>query len=65
MTKRTRSSNCAYCGDPLPMVGGRIQAWRVGDQYTCNEFCADGVEDQPPKRKASLNGVAYASDALA
>jgi hypothetical protein len=54
MTKRTRSTNCAYCGEPLPIVDGRIQSWRVRDKYTCNEFCADGIEDcPPPKRRVS------------
>ncbi len=54
MSKRTRSTNCAYCGEPLPIVDGRIQSWRVRDKYTCNEFCADGIEDcPPPKRRVS------------
>jgi len=58
MTKRTRSTNCAYCGEPLPIVDGRIQSWRVRDKYTCNEFCADGIEDcPPPKRRDASSGA--------
>ena len=61
MTKRMRSTNCAYCGEPLPIVEGRILSWRVRDKFTCNEFCADGMEDcPPPKRRASPNGAGSA-----
>lgn len=58
MTRRTRSTNCAYCGEPLPIVDWRIQSWRIRDKYTCNEFCADGIEDCPPrKRTGASNGA--------
>jgi hypothetical protein len=58
MSKRTRSTNCAYCGESLPIVDGRVLSWRVRDKYTCNEFCADGIEDcPPPERRASSNGA--------
>ena len=40
---------CACCGNPFPVVEGRVQQWRVGNQYACNEFCAEGVEDRQPK----------------
>jgi hypothetical protein len=46
------SERCAYCGAPLPLNGEGVEAWRVGDQFVCNEFCADGI---PPK---SLDGAA-------
>jgi hypothetical protein len=39
-------------------VDGRVLSWRVRDKYTCNEFCADGIEDcPPPERRASSNGA--------
>jgi hypothetical protein len=41
-------ANCAHCGEPLLMVGGRISSWRVGERYACNEFCAEAVEEQAP-----------------
>jgi hypothetical protein len=53
MSTRSKSTTCAYCGNPFPMVEGRIQQWRIGDQYTCNEFCAEGVESQASERRAS------------
>ena len=34
---------CAYCGEPLPFTSNGINAWRVGDRFVCNEFCADGI----------------------
>jgi hypothetical protein len=48
MTKRTNSTNCAHCGEVLPIVDGHVLSWRVHDKFTCNEFCADGIEDCPP-----------------
>jgi hypothetical protein len=52
MSNRSKSSRCAYCGNPFPLVEGRVQQWRVGDRYACNEFCAEGVESQAPERSA-------------
>jgi hypothetical protein len=46
MTRRSTFSTCAHCGQPFPKVEGRIQQWRVGNRFACNEFCAEGVEDQ-------------------
>jgi hypothetical protein len=34
---------CVYCGEPLPFTENGIKAWRVGDKFVCNEFCADGI----------------------
>jgi hypothetical protein len=34
---------CAYCGEPLALIPGGVNAWRVGNQFVCNEFCADGI----------------------
>lgn len=53
MTNGSRSTTCAYCGNPLPVVEGRIQQWRVRDKNACNEFCAEGVENQPSERRAA------------
>jgi hypothetical protein len=53
MTDRSRITKCAYCGRPFPVVDGHIQQWRVGEEFACNEFCAEGVEDRLPKRRAS------------
>jgi len=53
MTSSAKSSTCAHCGNPLPVVEGRIQQWRVRDKLACNEFCAEGVEDQPAQRRAA------------
>jgi hypothetical protein len=37
------SHACAYCGEPLSFTSHGINAWRVKDQFVCNEFCADGI----------------------
>lgn len=35
--------SCIYCGEPLPFTQNGVKAWRVGDKFVCNEFCADGI----------------------
>ena len=47
---------CAYCGEPLVSTGKGIEAWRVGNEFVCNEFCADGIS--PPDNDASKLAVA-------
>jgi hypothetical protein len=37
------SAVCAYCGAPLALAAQGMRAWRVGDQFACNEFCAEGI----------------------
>jgi hypothetical protein len=34
---------CAYCGEPLAFTSFGVTAWRAGDRFVCNEFCADGL----------------------
>jgi hypothetical protein len=42
---------CAHCGNAFPVVDGRAQQWRVSDnRFACNEFCAEGVEEQDKGR---------------
>ena len=33
---------CAYCGERLARTAKAVMAWRQGNQFFCNEFCADG-----------------------
>jgi len=35
---------CAYCGERLKRAANAVMAWRQGNQFFCNEFCADGFE---------------------
>jgi len=37
---------CAYCDEPLALNARGVNAWRVGNQFVCNEFCADGIAPQ-------------------
>jgi hypothetical protein len=37
---------CAYCGEPLALAPRGVNAWRVGNDFVCNEFCADGIAPQ-------------------
>jgi hypothetical protein len=46
MRAGSNPARCAHCGNPFPVVEGRIQQWRVGHHYACNEFCAEGVEEK-------------------
>jgi len=49
MPKCLPFAHCAWCGSPLPIVDGQIQQWRVADgRFACNDFCAEGVEQQLP-----------------
>jgi hypothetical protein len=36
---------CAFCGAPLVSNAAGLVAWRVGNQFVCNEFCADGLPE--------------------
>jgi hypothetical protein len=49
------SGRCAYCGESLVSTAIGVVAWRAGNQFVCNEFCADGVTNdlvnlQPAER---------------
>ena len=37
---------CAYCGEALALISRGVNAWRIGNQFVCNEFCADGIAPQ-------------------
>lgn len=45
---------CAYCGVALPIAFYGVDAWRVGNGFVCNEFCADGLPPPVGDMKASL-----------
>jgi hypothetical protein len=54
MPKRSKFTRCAWCGNPFPVDDGQVQQWRVdGERYACNEFCAEGVEQQSARPAAS------------
>ena len=42
-----QKSRCAYCGEPLVFTALGVKAWRVGNEFVCNEFCADGISSSP------------------
>jgi hypothetical protein len=53
---------CAYCGEPLVCNGFGVEAWHIGNQFVCNEFCADAIPDEdvnvkvaPPFRPNDLH----------
>jgi len=47
MPSRSHEMNrrCAFSGAPLVANATGLLAWRVGDQFVCNEFCADGLPE--------------------
>lgn len=49
---------CVYCGEPLPFNTKGIRAWRVGDKFVCNEFCADGISSGHKSSRASSENKA-------
>jgi hypothetical protein len=46
---------CAYCQEPFCFSNGRPRALPAGDQFVCNEFCAQALreEAQLASRRAS------------
>lgn len=47
-------TKCEYCGEPFKLseTGSHYKAWRLGTgELVCNEWCAEGFADQPPKRR--------------
>jgi hypothetical protein len=49
MSLRSRElshGRCAYCRAPLTFNSAGVVAWRVGNRFACNEFCAEGVSDE-------------------
>jgi hypothetical protein len=56
MPPRSREINrrCAYCSAPLVSNAAGLVAWRVGNQFVCNEFCADGLPDTTVRPEAVL-----------
>jgi hypothetical protein len=48
---------CAYCGSVLPCNIEGVEAWRIGIQFVCNEFCADGISGDTD-RQTGLPAVA-------
>jgi hypothetical protein len=53
LSRELTSSRCAYCGAPLTLNAAGVVAWRVGNQFVCNEFCADGLPDEMREREAA------------
>jgi hypothetical protein len=39
-------TRCAFCGEPFRIWEGHLEAWRVGDEYTCDVFCASALQEQ-------------------
>ena len=38
-----QAAHCAHCGETLELNWHGVNAWRVGNKFVCNEFCADGI----------------------
>jgi hypothetical protein len=54
-SRELSSGQCAYCGEPLAFNGAGVEAWRVGNQFVCNEFCADGIPDEPASTESAAS----------
>jgi hypothetical protein len=44
-SREVLSRQCAFCGEPLVSNAVGVVAWRIGNRFVCNEFCADGVSN--------------------
>lgn len=40
------SKRCAYCQEPFYIHGDRIRALPAGNQFVCNEFCAQALREE-------------------
>jgi len=48
------AKRCAYCSEPFRMTEQRLEAHRAGDQFVCNEFCAQALcEEAHLQQRAS------------
>jgi hypothetical protein len=47
------AKRCAYCDEPLRMTESHLEAHRAGDQFVCNEFCAQALREEAHLRRAS------------
>jgi hypothetical protein len=53
LSRELISSRCAHCGAPLALNAAGVVAWRIGNQFVCSEFCADGLPDDMREREAA------------
>jgi hypothetical protein len=37
---------CAYCREPFCFSDNQVQALPVGNQFVCNEFCAQALREE-------------------
>jgi hypothetical protein len=42
----TPPKRCAYCQEPFYFNAGRMQALPAGNQFVCNEFCAQALREE-------------------
>jgi hypothetical protein len=48
------AKRCAYCNEPFRITEQGVEAHRAGDQFVCNEFCAQAIcEEAQLRRRAS------------
>jgi hypothetical protein len=48
------AKRCAYCNEPFRITERGVEAYRVRDQFVCNEFCAQAVSEEAQfRRRAS------------
>ena len=47
----TVAKRCAYCSEPFRITEQGIEAYRVADQYVCNEFCAQAISEETSMRR--------------
>ena len=47
----TVAKPCAYCSEPFRITEQGIEAYRVADQYVCNEFCAQAISEETSMRR--------------
>jgi hypothetical protein len=48
------AKRCAYCNEPFRITELGVEAYRVRDQFVCNEFCAQAVSEEAQfRRRAS------------
>jgi hypothetical protein len=45
------AKRCAYCNEPFRITELGVEAYRVRDQFVCNEFCAQAVSEEAQLRR--------------
>ena len=45
-TGKAPPRRCSYCNEPFCFTSSQVRALPVGNQFVCNEFCAQSLREE-------------------